>query len=150
LLFDRVTGLFSAALLAWSHFNIEFSQEARMYELLALLSLGSFYFFLKLLRQDAGIRTVAAYVACSVLLTYTQVYSVFILIAENVFFGFLFFSSRDVFRRTFRRWILSQAIVALLFTPWLLVLKQQIAEHKSFWIRPPTFFELRYSFLQIA
>src|SRR5438445_7581572 len=30
LLFDRMTGLFSATLLAWSHFNIEYSQEARM------------------------------------------------------------------------------------------------------------------------
>jgi len=150
LLFDRLTGLFSAALLAWSHFNIEFSQEARMYELLALLSLGSFYFFLKLLRKEAGIGTLLGYIACTALLTYTQVYSVFILIAENLFFAFLFFSSREIFRRTLWRWILTQGIVLLLFLPWVFVLKRQIAEHKSFWIRPPTFFELRYSFLQIA
>src|SRR6266852_3049327 len=35
MLFDRTAGLFSAILLAWSHFNIEFSQEARMYSLLS-------------------------------------------------------------------------------------------------------------------
>ena len=150
LLFDRMTGLFSATLLAWSHFNIEYSQEARMYELLALLSLGSFYFFLKLLRKEVGIGTLVGYVVCTSLLTYTQVYSVFVLAAENLFFLFLLCSSREVFRRTLWRWLLSQVIVLLLFAPWLLVLKRQISEHKSFWIRPPTLFELRYSFLQIA
>src|SRR6266849_1006024 len=68
LLFDRMTGLFSAVLLAWSHFNIEYSQEARMYELLALLSLGSFYFFLKLLKEETGIGTLVGYVVCTSLL----------------------------------------------------------------------------------
>lgn len=150
MLFDRTTGLFSAILLAWSHFNIEFSQEARMYSLLVLLSLGSLYFFLKLLKHDAGNLTLAGYIACTTLLMYTQVYSVFVIAAENLYFVLLFFSSRDIFRRTLWRWLLSQAAVLLLFAPWLVVLSQQISEHKSFWIRPPSLFELRYAFLQIA
>jgi len=150
LLFDRMTGLFSAVLLAWSHFNIEYSQEARMYSLLALLALGSIYFFLELLKNEARTSNLIGYVVCTSLLTYTQVYSVFILAAENLFFLILFFSSRNIFRRTLWRWLLSQAAVLLLFLPWLFVLKHQIATHKDFWIRPPTLFELRYSFLQIA
>jgi mannosyltransferase len=150
ILFDRTTGLFAAILLAWSHFNIEYSQEARMYELLALLSLGSFYFFLKLLREDAGVLSLVGYIVCSSLLTYTQVYSVFVIVAENVFFLFLLFASRNIFRRTLWRWLLSQVIVLLLFAPWLMVLKHQISEHKSFWIRPPNLFELRYAFFQCA
>jgi uncharacterized membrane protein len=150
MLFDRTTGLFSAILLAWSHFNIEFSQEARMYSLLVLLALGSLYFFLKLLERDPGKLTFAGYIACTTLLMYTQVYSVFVIAAENLYLFLLFFSSRDVFRRTLWRWLLSQAAVLLLFAPWLIVLSQQISEHKSFWIRPPSLFELRYTFLQIA
>jgi mannosyltransferase len=150
MLFDRTTGLFSAMLLAWSHFNIEFSQEARMYSLLVLLSLGSLYFFLKLLKSDAGSLTVAGYIVCTTLLMYTQVYSVFVIAAENLYFLLLFFSSRDIFRRTLWRWLLTQTTVFLLFAPWLVVLSQQIREHQSFWIRPPTLFELRYAFLQIA
>lgn len=150
LLFDRLTGLFTAILLAWSHFNIEYSQEARMYSLLTLLSLCSLWFFLKLLRKDAGVAVFLGYVISTSLLTYTQVYSVFIVIAENLFFLFLFFSSRTLFRRNLWRWLLTQVMVLLLFAPWLVVLKHQINEHKSFWIRPPTLFELRYAFLQIA
>jgi mannosyltransferase len=150
LLFDRVTGIFSAMLLAWSHFNIEFSQEARMYSLLALLSLASLYFFLRLLRNKATALDLAGYVVCSSLLTYTQVYAFFIIIAENLFVLFLFFSSRDLFRRLIRRWLLMQATLLLLFVPWVTVLMRQISEHKNFWIRPPTFFELRYTFLQFA
>jgi mannosyltransferase len=149
-LFDQVTGLISALLLAASHFNIEYSQEARMYSMLVLLALGSFWFFLKLLRKEAGIGSLVGYILCTSLLTYTQVYSVFIIAAENLFLLLLFFSSREIVRRTFWRWLASQAAVFLLFLPWLFVLKRQIAEHKSFWIRPPTLFELRYAFLQIA
>ena len=115
-----------------------------------LLSLGSIYFFIKLLKPDAGKWILAGYIASTTLLLYTQVYSLFVIAAENLFLLLLFLSSRAIFRRAIGRWLLSQIVTALLFAPWLLVLSHQITEPQRFWIRPPSLFELRYAFLQIA
>jgi 4-amino-4-deoxy-L-arabinose transferase-like glycosyltransferase len=149
-LFDRATGLIAAVFLAWSHFNIEFSQETRMYSLLALLSLASLYCFIRLLKDPRSIAALACYVVCSSLLLYTHVYAVFTIAAENLFVLLLLFTSRKLFRRTFLRWVCGQVLLLLLFAPWLTVLGHQISEHKSFWIAKPTLFELRYTFLQFA
>jgi 4-amino-4-deoxy-L-arabinose transferase-like glycosyltransferase len=46
------TGLFAALLLAVNPYHVWFSQEARMYSLLMLSTLGALYFFLRLLREN--------------------------------------------------------------------------------------------------
>lgn len=135
LLYDKGTGLLAAALLAVSHFNIEFSQEARMYTLLALLSLLSIYFFFKLLVGQKSGLALALYIVASALMTYTHVYSFLVLAAQNIFWLSLCFTSRDTFRRVWVRWLLAQAAVAVLFLPWLSVLMAQVSHvRQGFWI----------------
>jgi mannosyltransferase len=133
-LFGRATALVAAALLALSRFHLEFSQEARMYTLLGLLALLSMYFFVKLV-EGRGRAAFLGYVAASTLMMYTQVYSVFILAAQNLFVLVLLFASRETFRRVLWRWILAQLILVVLFLPWLSVLAQQVSHvQKGFWI----------------
>ncbi|HWS99217.1 MAG TPA: glycosyltransferase family 39 protein [Pyrinomonadaceae bacterium] len=133
-LFGRATALVASALVALSRFHLEFSQEARMYTLLGLLALASMYFFVKIVEG----RTRAAflcYVAASALMMYTQVYSVFVLAAQNLFVLTLLFASRETFRRVVWRWLLAQVILVVLFLPWLSVLAQQVSHvQKGFWI----------------
>lgn len=133
-LFGKATGLVATALLALSRFHLEFSQEARMYTLLGLLALVSMYFFIKLV-EGRGRAAFLGYVAASTLMMYTQVYSVFVLAAQNLFVLVLLFASRETFRRVLWRWILAQVILAVLFLPWLSVLAQQVSHvQKGFWI----------------
>lgn len=135
LLYDTGTGLLAATLLAFSHFNIEFSQEARMYTLLSLLSLTSIYFFLRLLTMGKSRLALAGYIGASALLMYTHVYSFFILAAQNIFLLMLLFTARDVFKRVWKRWLLAQVALGVLFLPWLSVLLQQVSHvQKGFWI----------------
>ena len=133
-LFGTATGLAASALLALSRFHLEFSQEARMYTLLGLLALFSMYFFVRLV-EGGGRAVFAAYVAASALMMYTQVYSVFVLAAQNLFVGTLVFASRETFRRLLWRWVLAQITLAVLFLPWLNVLAQQVSHvQQGFWI----------------
>jgi len=135
LLYDKGTGLLAATLLAFSHFNIEFSQEARMYTLLSLLSLLSIYFFFKMLAGKRSNFALAGYIIASALMMYTHVYSLFILAAQNLFWLLLLFASRDVFKRVWKRWLLAQISLFMLFLPWLSVLKQQFSRvQRGFWI----------------
>ena len=134
LLFGKATALTASALLALSRFHLEFSQEARMYTLLGLLALASVYFFIKLVEKPS-LAAFLAYVAASGLMMYTQVYSVFILAAQNLFVLTLLFASRETFRRVLWRWLLAQIILAVLFLPWFSVLAQQVSHvQKGFWI----------------
>jgi mannosyltransferase len=142
-LFDRAVGLLSALLLALSLFHIQFAQEVRMYTLLALLTLCSFYFFLKLLAEP-GAPNLVGYLLSTSLLMHTHVYSFFIIIAENLFLLSLYFSNRDLFKRLFVRWLLLQVTLALLFLPWLSVQLSQFERvQHGFWIPRPTLTFLR-------
>jgi mannosyltransferase len=134
-MFDRATGLIAAALLALSRFHLEFSQEARMYSLLCLLSLLSVYFFLKLIEDRKSRLALAGYIVASALMMYTHVYSFFILAAENIYLLTLLFAARDIFKRTWKRWLVAQVTLAILFLPWLSVQAQQFSRvQHGFWI----------------
>lgn len=138
LLFNRTTGLLAALLLALSQFHLTFSQEARMYALLSLLSLLSLYFYIKLLTGRSRF-ALAGYVIFSALMLYTHVFSLFVIIAQNLFWLSLFFASREMFKRTWKRWLLAQTFLFVLFLPWLSVLAQQVSRvQKGFWILKPT------------
>jgi mannosyltransferase len=133
-MFDRATGLLAAGLLALSRFHLEFSQEARMYSLLCLLTLLSFYYFLKLLEGKSRY-ALAGYIATSALMMYTHVYSFFIIAAQNLYLLTLLFASRDTFKRLWKRWLVSQVTLAVLFVPWLSVQLQQFSRvQQGFWI----------------
>jgi mannosyltransferase len=84
-LFGYGTGLMAALVLAFSPFHIFYSQETRVYALMALLGLLSFYFFLKVLRERTLTGQVG-YVLCTSFLLYSHVYSLFTLLAQNIYF----------------------------------------------------------------
>jgi mannosyltransferase len=51
-LFNREAGLMAALILTFSSFNIAYSQETRMYSLMALLALLSMYYFIRSLQGN--------------------------------------------------------------------------------------------------
>ncbi|HEX8653584.1 MAG TPA: glycosyltransferase family 39 protein [Pyrinomonadaceae bacterium] len=139
LLFEPWTGLLGALLLSVSQLHIVFSQEARMYALLSLLSLLSIYFFIRWLKDESGGLAFAAYVAATALLTYTQVYGWFIIAAQNLFFLSLYLLSKGLFKRMLKRWALAQALTLALFLPWVPVMIEQISRvQQGFWIPAPS------------
>jgi len=111
---DRRTGLLAALILAISPFHIWHSQEARMYELLFLLSLASLDALVRLIREDRPLHWVA-YVGATSLSLYTDYGAFLILAAHNLAVAALLF-----FKRGPRpwKWMLAQAVVAALYLPW--------------------------------
>lgn len=123
-LFNREVGLVGAFLLAISQFNIQYSQEARMYSMFFLFALLSMYFFVGFLQED-GLAVVFGYVLSTTLMLYSHMFSVFVLVIQNVFLAGLIVASRTE-RYRLRRWLPTQAIVLVIFAPWLSVLPQQL------------------------
>jgi mannosyltransferase len=94
-LFDSWVGLVAAFLSAISPFQVYYSQEARMYILLAVLSALSIYFFLRFMEAEAADNArqqplslwAGLYVLATVLALYTHYSFPFILLVENLVYA---------------------------------------------------------------
>lgn len=146
LLFGKKVGVISSLLLGLSTFHVWYSQEARSYSLMVLLALISFYFFLKLFKEKS-FKVSSSYVLFSGLLLYTHSFGLFAIIAQNLFFLSLFFSSREVFRFSLRRWIILQSALVLFYSPWIWTLVNQTLRLKGEnWIPDPSILSIMDTF----
>ncbi|QLG48708.1 glycosyltransferase family 39 protein [Natrinema halophilum] len=156
-LFDREVGAIAASLLAVSPFHVWYSQEVRMYSLLGLLTVLSFYWFVRIQTEtrsdDTGVRAEIGYVLATVLLGYTHVFGLFAILAQNVYvFSRYLLRIVPRSRLTVRRWIALEGITALLLAPWLVRLfRRTVAAHGGEtsnvgWIPLPTAATVRETF----
>ena len=111
-LFDARVGLLSALLLAISPLHIWYSQEARMYILVAALGLCSAYFMLLALREGRSWHWLA-YVLSTALLMNAHYFAVFLVPFQNAYVLYLLLR-RHARRGVLWHWLLSQVMVGLL------------------------------------
>jgi hypothetical protein len=122
-----------------------------MYALLALLSLCSLYFFLKLFDEPERAPALVGYVLTTSLLMHTHVYGFFIIIAENLFLFSLYISRPEIFKSLFKRWLVLQAALVVMFLPWLSIMLRQFERvQHGFWIPQPTLNFLRLTWMTYA
>ncbi|TFG85189.1 MAG: hypothetical protein E4H18_05590, partial [Hyphomicrobiales bacterium] len=124
-------GLAAAAFAAISPFQIYYSQEARPYSLAMLLAALSLWLLLRLLAAPDAAKPAAsralpwiAYTLLASAMLYTHYYLAFALLAEG---AILAASPRPQSKRIIKRWLVSRAVAAALFAPYLLVLAQRVA-----------------------
>jgi cellulose synthase/poly-beta-1,6-N-acetylglucosamine synthase-like glycosyltransferase/4-amino-4-deoxy-L-arabinose transferase-like glycosyltransferase len=115
-LYDDRAGLIAALLYAISTFYIHFGRVARMYSLLTLLTVLSWYSFVRLKQERT--RDNAFYILLSGLLVYTHVYALFVVLAQNAYVAL----SETRNGISLRRWTALQAILGAISSPWLLLL----------------------------
>ncbi len=127
----RKAGFAAASLLAISPFHIYYSQEVRMYGLVTLLGLATFWFALKL--WGDGRRTVAwlGYVLAAGGALYTQYYAGFLLLVLNLLFLILWARTRRPWRGVLP-WLSAQLAVLLLFLPWIWYAAEKLATYVRF------------------
>ena len=137
-LFDRTTGWVAAGLLAISPAHITYSQETRMYALLACCFAALLLLYDRYIRQRAGwgIRHWVALVILEIIAIYTHYFAFFILfsLAAWLLIALALQARRDGFRpyraaRPLWSWVLSQLTVALAFLPWMGVALARTATH---------------------
>ncbi len=145
LIFNKKAGIYSAFLLAISPVHIYYSQEARTYSLLFLLTLLSMYFYVKQ-RDGSSKKSIFGYLVSSVLLIYSHLYGILILLAQN-FHQFSIYNFK--YSRKLKFWISLQIIIIILYIPWLLQLFEIISNKTYLWIPRPSaavLFPLIYKF----
>jgi 4-amino-4-deoxy-L-arabinose transferase-like glycosyltransferase len=133
----EVTGMIAALLVAMNPFYIWHAQDGRMYSLLAMLSAGSIWLGLRLLRDRSTLRTGLAYLAVTTLALLTHYFAWLILVAENVAAALIIWR-QDQRQGRLSRWLMWQGAIILLLLPWLVFASGLLTSHASDWIPPLT------------
>lgn len=137
-LFGPAAAFFAGVLAALSPLQIYFSAEARMYEMVFLLSLLSMWFFLDLLEGPPR-GAIFGYLAATGALLYLHNFAFSVPLLQNLYAGILFL--RPGGRRHLRPllWLSLQGILLALYLPWLgVILNQARALRGSYWTPPFT------------
>ncbi len=117
---NRRAAWLAAGLAAVSPLLIYYSQETRMYELVALLALASTYFGARLLDRSprvARAQDIVAFLLSAALAFYTHYSAFFVWVAANIYA--LIRLRRD--RAALARWAVLQLTLMAIYIPWILV-----------------------------
>jgi mannosyltransferase len=130
-LFDKRVGLLSAFLFSLAPLHVWYSQEARMYVMVTMLSLLASYLLVKALRGPGQGRLWVTYVLVSALALYTHYFALFALLFCNLFALYRMWRHGT---GTWRKWLKAQLAVALLFLPWMPILYRQVTTGGGGWV----------------
>lgn len=128
-------GLLAAGATTFSLFQIRYSQEARMYELLALLSVISLHLLTRVLGQS-GRRQVILLAVTNALIVYTHHYGALLIVTEVVYVGILY-AARDLDRKQLRRVLIAAGLFGGMVLPWALIFVNQLSKVNQYpWLPP--------------
>ncbi len=116
---NRRTAWLAAGLAALSPLLVYYSQETRMYELVALLSLAAALFGARLVDRTPRVsraRDIAAYLISTALAFYTHYSAFFVWVAQNLYAGVRL--RKD--RAALGRWAILQLTLIAAYIPWVL------------------------------
>lgn len=114
-------GLLAALLWSFSAFATFYAQEARFHSLVTLLVLASTYFFLRAIEENKN-KLWYGFIITTVMALYTYLYAFFILLTVNIY---LLITGK--MKKNWQKFLISELIIIILFSPWLPVLSQRIA-----------------------
>lgn len=115
-LFAPAVGVLASALVALNAFNVYYSQEARMYAMLALVAAAAILVFIRWTARPAW-RLAVTLVLINTIGLYTQYTYPFILIVQGILFLLWWIGRRD--RSSFVMYITSNILMLALFVPQL-------------------------------
>jgi uncharacterized membrane protein len=112
-LFNRKVGLIAELLFAISPLQISFSQEARSYAFFIFLTLCSFYFFIRYMKEPKKIHGFM-YVITTVFSLYTLVLGFFSILLQNLIFFFFYYPEKQ---KIMKKWLFSQICILIFLLP---------------------------------
>lgn len=126
-------GLVGALLVAVAPLHIWYSQETRMYALVALLGLAASLCFWRAVVEDGGPLWLVGYGVSLAAGLYTHYYSLFVLGGHGAFALWLLLTRPDR-RNHLLRFVLAAAVALLVFTPWVPTVVRQVRTGGGGWV----------------
>ena len=135
---QKNTGLIAGILFVFSNYHIFFAHEARSYALLGMLSIGSVYFFLNLIKSEKNVfnkRSLVFFSIPSFLLISCHYFGFLILLTELIFL----IINPTLFKQYWKVIGLGIGIVLILYIPNMGVLIDRFTDStgNGTWVKPP-------------
>lgn len=135
-LFTARVGLIAAALLAVNYFHIYYSQEVRMYTLLLLTTVVSFYYLVRFIKSPS-LKTAVFYGVAASLMIYSQFFGLFTLAAQYLILLLFVVKPYNIKWTKFLGFsFLSGVVTLLLYIPAIPIFLQT-TKATSTWVLPP-------------
>jgi 4-amino-4-deoxy-L-arabinose transferase-like glycosyltransferase len=128
--FDHQTALVAALIVAIAPFHVQYSQEARMYVLLALMLTLTTWIYWRAW-QNRGIGYWIGFGLLAGISMYIQQLAAFYLMA----LGLLPFVLRD--RARIIRTVCASLLALVIYLPWMLYLPDQLGKLRQYWVQKP-------------
>jgi 4-amino-4-deoxy-L-arabinose transferase-like glycosyltransferase len=128
--FDHQTALVSALIVAIAPFHVQYSQEVRMYALLALMLTLTTWIYWRAW-QNRGIGYWIGFGLLAGISMYIQQLAAFYLMA----LGLLPFVLRD--RARIIRTVCASLLALVIYLPWMLYLPDQLGKLRQYWVQKP-------------
>lgn len=146
-LFTEHAARVAALFVALGPFLVRYSQEARMYGMVALLLLVATYCLVRA-NQGGGKRWWLLYALAIAASLYTHYYAIFMIVAHWAYM--LFVTRKDHTGLKSRSWWSANVLAAILFLPWLpAAIGQFTRVQGGFWIPEPTSITLPNTLMQL-
>lgn len=136
-LIDKKTGFIAAFLLAINSFHLYYSQDARPYILLFLLSIYSFIYLVRYLKNN-NIINASKYGICLGLMILSHFFGLFVLFSQAFIILFFFIIIEKHKRLQFLKFSFIAGLISVLFFLPALQVFFKVSEIKEFWIPAPT------------
>lgn len=130
-LFNKKVAIYAFIFSIVNFYLISYSQEVRAYGMLFLLGNYSFYFFIKLIKQELTIKNSIWYVIATTSMLYTHYFSLFIVAGQ--FFSFFLFMNWGNFMKKKWQYIVTFALPNLIFLLWVPYILDNLEKEKGNW-----------------
>jgi 4-amino-4-deoxy-L-arabinose transferase-like glycosyltransferase len=131
-----VAGLSAALVAACSPLLVYYAQEARMYSLLMALAVLSLYSLTRLAAEPRSTPWSVAYVLTTCGALYTHYFAVLLIATQGVV-ALVWLLRKWRAASAWKRWLLTQGAIALLYLPWLPTAIRQVRIGQGTWWRVP-------------
>lgn len=135
--FNKKVGLYAAALISINYFSIYFGQEGRMYSLLFLTTVLSFYYLIRFLKSP-GTKTAILFGLFSTLMIYSHLFALFTLFSQYLIILYFVINPFGAKRKSiFIYGLMIGLINLILYIPVISIILNNMSL-ESLWIKMPT------------
>ena len=136
-LYNKKVGVAAAILLTFNYFHLYYSQDARMYSLLFLMTTLSFYYLIKFIKNPTY-KSSILYAVFAALMIYCHFFALFALFSQYLILLYFIVKPFNISRKKFFVYCFISGILTLLLYIPTYKLFIKTSEMTSIWIQMPT------------
>lgn len=136
-IFNKKAGIYAAALLTINYFHLYYSQDARMYPLLFLMTTLAFLYLIKFIKTPSY-KSAILYGIFSSLMIYCHFFALFALFSQYLILLYFVIKPYATTRKNFFLYCLTSGLMTLVLYLPTYQLFIKTSEITSFWIQMPT------------